>query len=332
VGLLMPKTMICLPVVLSALASLSLGAEPSGSCKTVGAIFSIDPFGEMLLLKNSRGYFENVTLPPNVAIAGLPVTPAGSITRIRPADLNAGDLVCVHGGGNGPVQLSVASRADVHRAQAAFIAEWYRNSVFGMVKSADVAGRKLVVAPLAPSTVDDTPVQVSVPESVLLRAALPDARRMGESTTFHLEDLRPGEPVYVRGVRSADRSHIAASVILKGGYRAILGALIEVKVADSVLRINEFGTGRMLSMKMTPGQVYRTTENLTDPMKVRAATGAVLTPVGLADLQTGDAILIVGTSADGKSEGVGLFAVTRFGTFGVLPQDSGDRISWLIGK
>ena len=328
----MRNTMTCFPVVLSTFASLSLAMQPSETCKTVGAIFSIDPLGEMLLLKNSRGYFENVTLPRSVAIARLPVSGEGGIARIRPADLNAGDLVCVHGGGEGSVQLSVVPRADVHRAQAAFIAEWHRNSMFGSLKSIDVAGRKLVVAPLAPSTVGDTPIQVSVPESVLLRAALPDARRMGESTTFRLEDLRPGEPVYVRGNRSADGSHISASVVLKGGYRAILGALIEVKVADSVLRISEFGTGRMLSMKMTPGQVYRTTENLTDPMKVRAATGAVLTPVGLADLQTGDAILIVGSSADGTTEGVGLFAVTRFGTFGVLPQDSGNRITWLIGK
>jgi hypothetical protein len=328
----MRKKLICFPAVLSAFASLAAGEEPPGRCKMVGAIFSVDPLGEMLILKNDRGYLGNVMLPASVAITRLPVTAAGSATRIRPADLNAGDLVCVHGGGDGPVQLSVVSRADVHRAQAAFIAEWHRNSIYGILKSTDVTGRKFVVTPLAPATAGDTPVEVSVPESVLLRAALPDARRMGESTSFHLEDLRPGEPVYVRGVRSGDGLQITASLVLKGGYRAILGALVEVKIADSVLRITEFGTGRMLSMKMAPGQVYRTTENLTDPMKVYAATGAVLTPVGLADLQTGDAILIVGIAADGKSEGNGLFAVTRFGTFGVLPQDSGGRVSWLITK
>ena len=299
----------------------------------VGGVFSVDPLGEMLILKNDRGYLENVKLSPTVAIDKLPVTADGSIARIRPADLNSGDLVCVHDGADGTVQLSVVSRGDVHRAQAAFIAEWHRNSVYGTLKSTDATGRKLVVVPLAPSTAaGGTPVEVSVPESVLLRTALPDARRMGESTSFRLEDLRPGEPVYVRGVRSGDGSQIAASLVLKGGYRAILGALVEVKVASSVLRISEFGTGRMLSMKIAPGQVYRTTENLTDPMKVQAATGAVLTPVGLADLQTGDAILIVGISPEGKSEGDGLFAVTRFGTFGVLPQDSGGRVSWLISK
>jgi hypothetical protein len=150
--------------------------------------------------------------------------------------------------------------------------------------------------------------------------------------SFQLKDLQPGEPVYVRGARPGNGPEITASLVLKGGYRGILGTLIEVQVLGSVLRIHEFGTGRTLSMKMTPGGVYRTTENITHPMRVETASGVLLAPVGLADIQPGDAILVIGKTTGEASEGDGLVAVTKFGTFGVLPQDPQNRLSWFIAK
>jgi hypothetical protein len=119
---------------------------------------------------------------------------------------------------------------------------------------------------------------------------------------------------------------------LKGGYRAILGILTEVRVFDSAVQIVEFGTGRSLRMNITPGQLYRTTENLTDPMRVVTQSGAVLAPVGFADLQPGDAILVVGRANDGSSEGDGVIAVTKFGAFGVLPQDPQNKVVWLLAR
>jgi hypothetical protein len=85
-------------------------------------------------------------------------------------------------------------------------------------------------------------------------------------------------------------------------------------------------------MRITTGELYRTTENLTHPMRVETQAGVLLTPVGFADLQVGDAVLIVGSvPADGR-EGHGLVAVTRFGTFGVTPQDPQGRLAWLLTK
>ena len=67
-------------------------------------------------------------------------------------------------------------------------------------------------------------------------------------------------------------------------------------------------------------------------MRVQTASGVVLAPVGLADIQPGDAILVIGKMTGETSEGSGLAAVTKFGTFGVLPQDPQNRLSWFITK
>lgn len=301
------------------------------TCKMAGAIFSIDPLGGTLTLKDATGYLRNIKVSSGTAISKLPVTAGGAITSIRPADLNSGDLVCVYGDGETPSKLSVVPRADVHRAQMDFLAGWQRNSVYGTVSSIDAGERSLIVKPLPPST-DDTSVRVSLPATVQLKTASPAAKRISESVPFRIEDLKPGEPVYVRGTRAGNNAEITASLVLKDGYRGIVGTLAEVQVLGSVLRIHEFGTGRTLSIKMALAEVYRTTENITHPMRVETASGVLLTPVGLSDLQAGDAILVIGKTAGEASEGEGLAAVTKFGTFGVLPQDPQNRMAWFMAK
>ena len=83
---------------------------------------------------------------------------------------------------------------------------------------------------------------------------------------------------------------------------------------------------------MTPGELTRTTEDMTNWRRVETASGVVLAPVGLADLSTGDAILVIGKAAPGASQGEGVVAITKFGTFGVAPQDPQGRVSWLMTK
>ena len=227
--------------------------------------------------------------------------------------------------------MSVVLRTDLHRAQSEFLVAWQRNSLYGTLASIDVGGRAFVVKP-SPSSTGEATVRVSLPSSVKLRTASPDARRITESTSFAIDELKPGEPVYVRGTRSADGSGMEASVVLKGGFRGILGTLVEVQVLSSTLRLREFGTGETLSIKMTAGETYRTTEDLTQSMRVETATGVVLAPVGVADLSVGDAILVIGKAAAGATDGEGIVAVTKFGTFGVAPQDPQGRVSWLMTK
>ena len=327
----MRRNLVCSATAVIVFSAFAFGSESSATCKVFGLIFGADPVGGTLLLKDEGGYLKTVRLPAGTVISKLPVTPGGQITKIGPTDLNTGDLLCAQGGDEGAApQLSVVTRADLHRAQSDFLVRWQRESLYGKLSSIDVRGRTLVMMPLPP-WMGDTPIRVSLPASVRLRAALPGARHISESTSFALEDLQPGETVYVRGTRSDNGSEMAASLVLKGGYRGILGTLVEVQILSSTLRVREFGSDEILSIKMTPGETYRTTENLKNPMRVETASGVVLAPVGLADLQTGDAILVIGKTTS-TTAGEGLVAVTKFGTFGVAPEDPNKRVSWLLAK
>jgi hypothetical protein len=327
----MRRNLACSATAAIVFAAFASGSESSATCKVFGLIFGVDPIGGTLLLKDEGGYLKTVRLPSGIIISKLPVTPGGQITKIGTTDLNTGDLLCAQGGDEGAApQLSVVTRADLHRAQSNFLVRWQRDSLYGKLSSIDAPGRTMVLTPLPP-WVGDTPIRVSLPASIKLRAAPPNARHISESTSFAVEDLQPGETVYVRGIRSNNGSDMAASLVLRGGYRGILGTLIEVQVLSSTLRVREFGTDETLSIKMTPGETYRTTENLKNPMRVETASGVVLAPVGLADLQTGDAILVIGKTTS-TTAAEGLVAVTKFGTFGVAPEDPNERVSWLLAK
>src|SRR3954447_16860583 len=181
----------------------SAPADDATRCKLYGPIFGIDPLGGTLLIKDASGYLKNVKLPSGTTISKLPVTAGGSVMAISPSDLNTGDLVCVHGDSDTAPRLSVVLRTDMHRAQNEFLVAWQHDTVYGTLASIDVGERTFVVKPL-PSSTGDTPVRVSLPSSVKLRTASAGARRITESTSFTLGDLKVGEPVYVRGPRSTN--------------------------------------------------------------------------------------------------------------------------------
>jgi hypothetical protein len=318
-------------VVSLASAGLALAQNAKPACGVTGSIFGIDPISNMLLIKDGGGYFKNAKLSPTTKFTKLAVSQGGSPSQMRVTELNVGDLVCVQNDGEAARQVSVVPRADVHRAQLAFVAQWQRDSVFGTVSSIDIAKRSLVVAP-APPSVEKGPVQVSLPPTARFRMAPPTARRIVDAVSFQIEDLKAGDSVYIRGSRPAGEQVMLGTLVLKGGYRAIVGTLTEVKVLDGVLQVHEFGSGRMLRVKVTPNEVYRTTETLTDPMRVQTQSGIVLVPVSLADLQTGDAIMIIGRATPENPDGEGLAAITKFGTLGVLPNDPPDRMTWFLAK
>jgi hypothetical protein len=67
-------------------------------------------------------------------------------------------------------------------------------------------------------------------------------------------------------------------------------------------------------------------------MRIETKTGVLLAPVGFADIQAGDAVLVIGRTNDQTSEGEGLVVVTKFGTFGAVPHDPQDRVAWFLRK
>ncbi|HET8546615.1 MAG TPA: hypothetical protein VFL57_01350 [Bryobacteraceae bacterium] len=315
-------------------ALLISGAPPAEEeelrCSVTGAVIASDLLSGTLLVKDVTGSVQEVTPSAGTMLARLAVTPGGSAARVKPSDVHLGDIVCVHAAADrAQKEISVVARADVQRAQRDFLIAWQRSAVYGTIWSIDVPARTLVVLPVPPSP-HDVALTINLAPDAELRSVPRTARRLSDLTPFELRDLQVGEQIFVRGTRDVADPAITASLVLKGGYRAVLGTLIDVQPLASTIKVREYGTGRKLSILLPGGEVFRTTESITQATRVDPGAGIMLAPAEYADLEKGDAIVVVGRINDQTSEGEGLAVITKFGTFGIVPRSADERIVWFI--
>jgi hypothetical protein len=321
-------------LVLSLCLRLCLPGQPAAdhpTCSTGGAAFGVDLFGNSLLVKDPDGHILSLKLTPTTKLLQIHVSRmAGGekSSAIQLGDIQSGDLVCALIEGGAIFQLSVVTRADIEQAQREFVARWQKDSVFGQITSLDVPGQKMAVAP---ATASETagPAAVKITRNTHFRHFAKDATRVSEAQTINLRDLRSGDTVYVHGTRTAGDPALQATVVIRGGFRGIIGSFLDARPMNSTVIVHEYGTGKELTMKISSADLYRTTAQLNSPYQLLGPEGPKLAKVGISDFKAGDIVLIVGTADETSSQGTGVLLITRFGSFAAVP-DANDQVSWFL--
>jgi hypothetical protein len=310
----------------------AISAQEQSGCSVVGIVFNIDLQRRSLMLKDKTGFIAKIDVPAQVEIAKLGVGDAASRPgRIAFADIHQDDLVCIEGNpGNKPFnRMSVVTRSDSQRAQRDVALQWQSNSVFGSILYIDREARKMVVSPQIAQN-PPAPTQIHLTPDVQYRSYPITALRIGDATPIAFEDLQQGEAVYVRGKGTAGDPNLQATLVLKGGIRAILGTLLEV--SGSNVRLQEFGTGRDLSIAIPSSRAYRTTRELTNSGGTIRLDESKLAAIQFSDLKAGDTVLVLGSTNFNTNMGTGLGIISQFGHFGSVPGDTGNQLSWFLTK
>jgi hypothetical protein len=310
----------------------AISAQERSGCAVVGIVFDIDLQRRSLMLKDKTGFIAKIDVPAQVEIAKLGVGDAASRpARIAFADIHQNDLVCIEGnpGNKSFNRMSVVTRSDSQRAQRDVALQWQSNSVFGMILYIDREARKMVVSPQIAQN-PPPPTQIHLPPDVQYRSYPITALRIGDAKSIALEDLQQGETVYVRGKGASGDPNLQATLVLKGGMRGILGTLLEV--SGSNVRLQEFGTGRDLSIAIPSTRAYRTTRELTNSGGTMRLDESKLAAIQFSDLKPGDTVLVLGSTNFNTNMGTGLGIISQFGHFGSAPGDTGDQLSWFLTK
>jgi len=311
------------------LAAVPAGAQPAGCAKT-GSVFSIDPVGNVLLLKEPGGYVEDISFTPKTVFTKLAIGETGSAVRVRAADVQVGDFLCVEAlDGTDASRVAYVTHGDAARAQLEFLVHWQRNSTFGLVESMGITGKGFVVSP-ALADANGISVPVLVDDNTRFRKFGDNAVRLSDASPIQYGDLQVGEKVYVRGTRAEGDPVWHATLVIKGGVRGILGTVLSVDILQSRLKLREFGSGRKFDVGLPSGDVYKASDAPTDPVPVSTLSGVPLVRISLSDLTPGDAVLAVGSSNTDNDKVNGLGVITKFGNFGVAPVDSGNKLNWLL--
>jgi len=327
------KILLCATAALVAVLSIRAQTPETvkPECTQAGLVFATDLFGEALLVKTPSGSIVTIALSDKTAVTRAPHSLGEPPEPMSIQVIQAGDLVCAYleGDSKTAARLTVMPRTEISAKQREFLTEWHRGSIYGDIRELDSARDTMVVAPVPP-TAEMKPVRVKLGSDVKFRTFPPKATNVSDAIPFRIEDLHVGDRVYVWGNRPPGESILPAQIVAKDGFRVITGNILSISPMNSIVQIREFGTGRVLDVKLTMEQIYRTAPAITTPTKISTPSGVPMVNLGFSDLQPGDVVMVIGKTQEQGSQALGLILITEFGTFGIAPNDLSGQLTWIL--
>jgi hypothetical protein len=341
-------------VLLLAIASAPLSAQTTapaipasaGAVKQLGSIRKIA--GSELILATDQGTEAVVKIEAGARILRF-ASDLKSATPIQLADLQIGDRILVRGklAPDGTSidasAVSVLKQQDIAQRRRQELLDWQRRGVGGLVKQVDVQAGSITLnvggvggsQTVIVSTVPKTTIKRYAPESVQGEAA----------SAAKLDDIHPGDQLHAKGDKNEDGSQLVAEEIVAGTFRNIAGRVTAIDAAQGTLTVADLAAKKPVTVKITadsqmkklPLQLAQNLamrlKGITSPSAApssvpaeapaengRAHSGdlnqvlARLPAITLADLQKGDAVMIVSTEGSPSQPPV---AITLLG--GVEP-------------
>ena len=240
----------------------------------------------------------------------------------------------------------VMTKADIAEKQQQDREEWQKHGVGGVVKTVD-AGMETIK--ISTGTLAAETLTIHVSQNTIIRRYAPDSVKFDDAKPGTLGQIKTGDQLRARGIRSADGSELAADEIVSGTFRSIAGTVIATDQGNSSVTVMDLATKRPVTLKITAdSQMHKLPPMVAQriAMRLKGATpggpggGAAggspraanadepsqgngperraggppdfqqmlsrMPAVTLADLQKGDALMIVATegSADSPSQAI----------------------------
>jgi len=317
---------------------------PAQTAKQVlGAIQAIQ--GSTITLKPDTGPAVNVVVQGAVRI--LRVAPGQTDLKnaaaIQFADLQVGDRILVRGIPSADGQSLTASsviamkRSDVEAKQQQEREDWQKRGTGGLVSAVDPASGTITISVPAPG--GTRTVAVHTTKDTIIRRYAPDSVQFDDAKPSSLSEVKQGDQLRARGARSADGSEFAPEEIVSGAFRNISGTVSNLDAAANTLTVADLATKKPVVVKISAqSQVLKLPPQIAQGLAFQmkggargAASGAPggaageggnarpgraadlqqvlnrLPKASLADLQKGDAVMIVST--EGTASG-GVTAIT----------------------
>lgn len=299
----------------------------ASNVRKLGTIKAVN--GNTITLKPDSGPDVNIIIQDATNLRQLPPDKK-SITDAVPIklqDIQAGDRMLAGGKPGDDGQSIVATtvivmkQADLAKKAQQEREDWQRRGVGGIVTAIDSSSGTITVSVTPTYSIA---VKTS-PGTEFLRYA-PDSVKFSDAKRGTFDQIKKGDQLRARGDRSADGKEVTAEEIVSGTFRNIAGTVTSVDAANGTLNVMDLITKKPVQVKVTADSQLR---KLTPPMAAglaRLLKGAPegAAPAGvpggrpggppdfqrmlgrvpavtLADLQKGDALMIVSTQGQGAS-------------------------------
>lgn len=236
-------------------------------------------------------------------------------------------------------------RSDVEAKQQLDREDWQKRGIGGLVSSVDPDAGTIALAVTAAGGTRN--ITVHAAKSTVIRRYAPDSVQFDDAKPSSLSDLKAGDQLRARGTRSADGSEFSAEEIVSGAFRNISGTINNLDASANSLTVMDLATKKPVLVKISAqSQILKLPPQMAQGIAAQmkggrgAANGARAADSGrggdqasggpggarggrgpadlqqalnrapkvtLADLQKGDAVMIVST--EGTASG-GVTAIT----------------------
>lgn len=299
--------------------------------RKLGTITAIN--GNTITLKPDSGPDVNIIIQDSTNLRQLPPDKKSltDAVPIKLQDVQPGDRMLAGGKPGDDGQSIVATtvivmkQADLAKKQQHEREDWQKRGVGGIVTAIDSSSGTITVSvtPTYSITLKTSPT------TGFLRYA-PDSVKFSDATRGTFDQIQKGDQLRARGDRSPDGKEVTAEEIVSGTFRNIAGTVTSVDAASGTLNVMDLITKKPVQVKVTADSQLR---KLTPPMAAglarllkggaegaappAAPSGAPggrpggppdlqrmlgrVPNVTLADLQKGDALMIVSTQGQGAS-------------------------------
>ncbi len=247
--------------------------------RVVGAVKSID--GNVVTLTTDAGSEVKITIQPATRVLRMEPgqTDLKSATTISFSDLQVGDRLLAGGTASGDGKSVTATTAvvmkksDVAEKQQHDREEWQKNGVGGVVKSVDPATRTISLSTGtlgAPST-----LAVQVSKDTIIRRYAPDSIKFDDAKPGTLDQIKPGDQLRARGIKSEDGKELTAAEIVSGTFRSIPATVVATDAANNTITVTDLASKRPVTLKTGPdSQMHQLPAMFAQRIAMRLKGGA----------------------------------------------------------
>ena len=238
----------------------SAGAPQSNAgavAKNVGVVKSIS--GNTLVLKSDAGPEITITVANGTRLLRLAPgqTDLKSAATITLADLQVGDRMLVRGrsADNGVIAAStivVMKQADVAQKQQHDREDWQKRGAGGIVSAIDSAAGSFTVSVTPTLSV----VVKTTKETGFLRYA-PNSVKFSDAQKGTIDQIKIGDQLRARGVRSADGKELTAEEVISGTFRNIAGTISSIDAANNTITVKDLLAKKSVVIKFNSDSQLR---------------------------------------------------------------------------
>ena len=314
---------------LAGLLVFPLGALAYGQgsgARQSGTVTAVD--GNKLSLTTSAKAQVSVTVAADATVLRLP--PCGtSLKEATPstlASVASGDRVITGkaGDADSASRVILMKASDIAACRTQQQADWQKNGSSGLVKSVDGSTIMVSAGPRM--------LKVDTAGTTLFRRYADDSVSFEDAKPGTLAQVRPGDQISVRGVKSDDGT-IAAKEVVTGSFQNLSGALSGVDAAAGTITLKDLLTNKTVTVKVTANSDLRKLPAQAAAIFARRAGGEA-GAAGAPETGSGGAARGAGAGAGGgegagRSRGAGFDlsrAMARFPSETVADLHSGDAV------